>query len=118
MQSTEIAPSNTPVIGSAPSFTFGGANAEPEASGSNKKILIGAVAAVIIAAVAYVGWSRSQGHDAAPAPTPVAVAPAALTLPGQAFERATDNDSNNVGSDSCRSDCSAGERAFIKFVGR
>ena len=71
----EIAPGAAPVVGSAPSFTFGGANAEPEASGGNKKILIG-VAAVIIAAVAYVGWSRSQSHEAAQPPTPVAVAPA------------------------------------------
>jgi TonB family protein len=47
-----------------PSFTFGGAASLEPSSGSGKKVIIGLVAAVVIAAAAYAGWNyfghRSQ----------------------------------------------------------
>src|ERR1700686_4233003 len=48
------------IIGSAPTFSFGGANLPAESSGAGKKLLIGVAAAVILAAGAYVGWSHFQ----------------------------------------------------------
>jgi periplasmic protein TonB len=75
----EATPSPSPaIVGSAPSFTFGGANTEPESKGGNKKILLGAVAAVVIIAAAYVGWAQFHGHSTAPATTQVATQPAAV----------------------------------------
>jgi protein TonB len=69
---------STGVVGSSPSFSFGGATAESESKGGNKKVLLGVVAAVVVAAVAYFGWTQFQGHpnQSAPAPSPV-VTPAA-----------------------------------------
>jgi len=52
-----------------PSFTFGGANAPRESSGS-KKAFIGIAAAVVVAAGLYGGWTYYQGHKAQPAPAP------------------------------------------------
>jgi periplasmic protein TonB len=46
----------------APSFTFGGAATAEPSSGPGKKIFIGLVAAVVIAAAAYAGWNYFQGH--------------------------------------------------------
>ena len=47
-------------VGSAPTFSFGGANLPAESSGAGKKLLIGVAAAVILVAAAYVGWSHFQ----------------------------------------------------------
>ncbi len=75
----ETAISDSPaLVGSAPSFTFGGANAETESKGGSKKILIGAVAALVIAAVAYVGWNHFQGHASEPATSQVATTPSTV----------------------------------------
>jgi TonB family protein len=53
--------------GSAPTFTFGGANASAESSGgASKKIFLGIAAAAIIAVAAYAGWAHFQGHASAP----------------------------------------------------
>ena len=65
-------------VGSAPSFSFGGATSEPESSGGNKKVFIGIAAAVVLAAAAYFGWSHFQGGKSSSPeqPAPVASAPA------------------------------------------
>ena len=70
------------VVGSAPSFSFGGMNADTEESGgSGKKIIIGIAAAVVVAAGLYVGLTHFRGAasqpanaDVAPAGTPANVA--------------------------------------------
>jgi TonB family protein len=52
------------------SFTFGGANLPAESSGGNKKILLGLVAAVIVVAGGYFGWSYLQRRSSQPASIP------------------------------------------------
>ena len=89
------------IVGSAPSFSFGGASEEEESKGGSKKILLGLVAAIVLAALAYTGYSHFQGksstaatpattgqavpaRDAAPVssqPSPTAAAP--TTIPAQ-----------------------------------
>ncbi len=82
LKTPEAAPSElSSSVGSAPSFTFGGANVPAESSGGGKKLLLGVVAAAIFAAAAYAGWAHFQGRasqpeatqtepTAAPVPTP------------------------------------------------
>ena len=50
----------------APSFTFGGANTEEESGGGKKKIMLGIVAAALVAAGLYAGWSYFQGRASQP----------------------------------------------------
>ena len=64
------------IVGSAPSFSFGGANEPAESSGGTKRIFIGVAAAAIVAAGLYAGWSHFQGRASTPATTQ-APAPAA-----------------------------------------
>ena len=72
------------VVGSAPSFTFGGMNTDgEESSGSGKKIMLGIAAAVVVAAGLYVGithfsgsTSQEKSTDVVPASTPANVAQA------------------------------------------
>jgi periplasmic protein TonB len=64
-------------VGAAPTFSFG-ASSEPQASGGNKKIIIGVAAALIVAAAGYFGWTQFKGHDAA---TPTPVPQSAVTAP-------------------------------------
>ena len=52
--------------GTAPSFTFGGANVPAESSGGSKKILVGVAAAALVAAGLYVGWTKFQGRESQP----------------------------------------------------
>src|SRR6185369_1888811 len=79
----------------------GGTSEEAESNGGSKKILLGVVAAVVIAALAYAEWSHFQGtgspasttattsaapvHDAvkppSTQPSPVAAAPAPVQKP-------------------------------------
>ena len=59
------------IVGSAPSFTFGG-NTEAESNGGSKKILIGAVAAIVVAAAGYFGYTHFQSHPSQNAATQVA----------------------------------------------
>jgi protein TonB len=66
------------IVGSAPSFTFGGANTETESKSSKKVFLIPAAVAVI-AIAAYFGWAQLHGHSSAPAATQVATAPAPVS---------------------------------------
>jgi len=69
----EHAPSN--IVGSAPSFTFGGMTADgEESSGSGKKIILGIAAAVIVAAGLYVGITHFSGTTSQPASADVASA--------------------------------------------
>ena len=69
----EHAPSN--IVGSAPSFTFGGMTADGEESGgSGKKIILGIAAAVIVAAGLYVGITHFSGTTSQPASADVASA--------------------------------------------
>ena len=64
-------------VGSAPTFSFGGANAPAESSGAGKKLLVGVAAVVILAAAAYVGSSHFQRRAPGPeaAQTESAAAP-------------------------------------------
>jgi periplasmic protein TonB len=66
------------IVGSAPSFTFGGVSPDAEPKTGSKKILFGAVAAALIAAVGYVGWTQFSGHASAPATAQVVATPATL----------------------------------------
>jgi TonB family protein len=84
----EAAPSEPAAyVGSAPSFSFGGATAESESSGGSKKTLIGIAIVLLLAAGGYFGWSHLKGTSSstpqpvattsAPAPTPAAPKPTA-----------------------------------------
>jgi periplasmic protein TonB len=63
------------LVGSAPSFTYGGANAPAQSSGAGKKILVAIAAAAIVAAVAYVTWAHFQRRATEPDTTPTEVTP-------------------------------------------
>jgi periplasmic protein TonB len=78
----------------SPMFTFGGANALEESKGGSKKALFGLVAVVLVAALAYVGWTYFKGHQTSPSisltaastptgaqPAPVAPKPAPYAVP-------------------------------------
>jgi protein TonB len=58
-------------VGSAPSFTFGGATTEGESGGGSKKAVIGIAAALFIVASGYFGWSHFKGTNSS-TPQPVA----------------------------------------------
>ena len=75
-----------PYAGSAPSFSFGGAAEEGESTGGSKKVLIGVAAAILIAAVGYLGWSHFKGANSSsqPAATPAAVSASESSKPGLA----------------------------------
>jgi protein TonB len=70
-------------VGSAPSFTFGGANVQESSGGGNKKIFLGVAAAVLLAAALYVGWTQFKGHASQPVNTQAPTAPLA-EKPGSA----------------------------------
>ena len=52
---------SAPIVGSAPSFTFGGANTAEPSSGGAKKIIVGLVAAIVLVAAGYAGWTHFHG---------------------------------------------------------
>ncbi len=79
--SEKTADASSSYAGSAPSFTFGGANAPEESTGGNKKIFIGIAAAALVAGALYLGWSKFQGHSSEPATTPSQAAPAPVASP-------------------------------------
>jgi TonB family protein len=90
---TEVA---APVIGSAPSFSFGGATSEAESAGGKKKIFIGVAAAVVLVG-AIVGYTQLKGHSSAPATTTVATAPAPVnTQPAKPSAQAAAPGANPV----------------------
>jgi protein TonB len=68
-------------VGSAPSFTFGGATTESESGGGSKRAMIGIAAALLIVAGGYFGWSHFKGTSTS-TPQPVtASAPAPVSTP-------------------------------------
>ena len=87
------------VVGSTPSFTFGGAAIEPQSKGSSKKIVIGVAAALIVGAGFYFGWTSwhttstqpATIHSAVPAPAPVQQA----SKPSSALASATPQPDSN-----------------------
>lgn len=60
-----------PIVGSSPSFTFGG-NVSSGSGGSARKIAIGLVAALVVAAAGYAGWSHfsSKNQNSSPSSAP------------------------------------------------
>jgi periplasmic protein TonB len=52
-----------PFVGSAPSFTFGGANVEVQAASGSKKVVFGIAAALVLGA-AYFGWTHFHSSTA------------------------------------------------------
>jgi len=67
--------------GSAPSFTFGGANVPAESSGGSKKILVGVAAAALVAAGLYLGWTKFQGRETQPVSTQTQTTAAPVAVP-------------------------------------
>ena len=67
--------------GSAPSFTFGGANIPEKSSGGSKKIIFGIAAAALIAGASYIGWTVFHGHASQPVSAPEQTAPAPVAVP-------------------------------------
>lgn len=92
-----VATAPAAVVGSAPSFTFGGnVEAEPESSGGSKKVILGIAAAVIVAAGLYAGVTHFRGAaseptktDDAPASAPPSSArpPASTSTPSTPAEK-------------------------------
>jgi TonB family protein len=75
------------IVGSAPTFTFGGNTAETESSGGSKKIIIGIAAAAIVATGLYFGWShlhRSADQPSNPETSISTPAPAAQPVKASA----------------------------------
>jgi periplasmic protein TonB len=66
--------------GSAPSFSFGGANAPEKSGGGSKKILIAVAAAALIAGALYIGFTVFHGHANQPVSTPSQTAPAPVPV--------------------------------------
>jgi TonB family protein len=67
--------------GSAPTFTFGGANAPVESSGASKKIFLGIAAAAIIVVAVYAGWAHFQRHASNPESTQTETTSAPVVTP-------------------------------------
>jgi TonB family protein len=80
---TEAGTSESGYVGTAPAFTFGGANLPEEKTGKSKKTFLGVAAIVLVAAALYYGWTQYKGtisqpvRIAAPAPAPTKPAPSA-----------------------------------------
>jgi TonB family protein len=69
------------LVGSAPSFTFGGANDPAESKGGGKKLFLAIAAAVIVAAAAYAGWAHFHGHTSEPEAIPTENTSAPIATP-------------------------------------
>ena len=76
----ESTPIEAAYVGAAPTFNFGGANAEPESSGGKKKIIIGIAAAVVLAAVGIFIISQWKSHPTS-APAPASETSGSVTPP-------------------------------------
>jgi TonB family protein len=78
-------------VGSAPSFSYGGVKEERESGGGSKKVLIGVVAAVLVAAGAYFAWPHIKGARSAsqPVATSAPVSAAATAKPASVQPAAT-----------------------------
>ena len=86
-------PASAGVVGSAPSFTFGGSDATDESSGGSKKIFLGVVAVAIVAVGLYFGWTHFHGSPqtgtAQPAATAASVPTPSLAKPSTALPKPT-----------------------------
>jgi TonB family protein len=71
-------------VGSAPSFTFGGANVPAESSGGRKKIFLGIAAAGLVVVGLYAGWSYFQGRATQPTSTPASTSTTTIPAPSAA----------------------------------
>ena len=69
------------LVGAAPTFTFGGANAPAESSGAGKKISLGIAAAAILAVAVYAGWAHFQRRASEPENTQTETTSAAVATP-------------------------------------
>jgi TonB family protein len=78
------------------SFTFGGANLPAESSGGSKKILLGVVAAMIVVAALYFGWSYFQGRSSQP--TSVPATSSTSSVPTQPAQVSTESAARPVSS--------------------
>ncbi|HEV2399416.1 MAG TPA: TonB family protein [Candidatus Sulfotelmatobacter sp.] len=70
----ERAAESTAIVGSAPTFSFGGAASTSQSEGGGrKKIFIGVAAAVVIAVGGYFGWAhfKPSSSETATSPSPV-----------------------------------------------
>ncbi len=67
--------------GSAPSFTFGGANSPERSSGGSKKMLFGVAAAAFVAGAIYIGSTVFHGHESQPVSAPSQTAPVPVLVP-------------------------------------
>ena len=69
----EAVPSeSSSLVGSAPTFTFGGAYTPAESTGAGKKIFLAVASAVIFAVAAYAAWTHFQGRASETENTPTA----------------------------------------------
>jgi protein TonB len=69
----EAVPSeSSSLVGSAPTFTFGGAYTPAESTGAGKKIFLAVASAVIFAVAAYATWTHFQGRASETENTPTA----------------------------------------------
>ncbi|HEY3974187.1 MAG TPA: TonB family protein [Candidatus Sulfotelmatobacter sp.] len=84
----EATKSESSHIGSAPTFTFGGANVAEPSTGGSKKIFIGIAAAVFVAAGAYFTWTKLQDSKTGQS-TPSSFAVPQTTKPANAASTAT-----------------------------
>jgi TonB family protein len=91
-----VASEGTSSHSSNASFTFGGANLPVESSGGSKKILLGVVAAVIVVAGLYFGWSYFQGRSSQTTSIPATSAPA--PVPTQPSPVSTESTAKPVSS--------------------
>jgi TonB family protein len=69
------------LVGAAPTFTFGGANAPAESSGAGKKISLGIAATAILAVAVYAGWAHFQRRATEPENTQTETTSAAVATP-------------------------------------
>jgi periplasmic protein TonB len=67
--------------GSAPSFTFGGANTPEKSSGASKKILFGVAAAAFVAGAIYIGSTVYHGRVIQPESAPSQTVPVPVPVP-------------------------------------
>jgi TonB family protein len=84
---TDVGQSESPSLGSAPSFAVSGTNAPAESRGGGKKLLVAIVAAVIVAAAAYSVWSHFHGRSSQPDNQPTEDTPTTIVTPSPSKPR-------------------------------
>ncbi|MGA2344978.1 MAG: TonB family protein [Candidatus Sulfotelmatobacter sp.] len=71
----EASASEPGYVGTAPAFTFGGANLPEEKTGKSKKTFLGVAAVVLVGGALYYGWTQYKGTVSQPVPVPTATKP-------------------------------------------